>query len=212
MTTSTPNFNGVARAYRWLEYLTMGPLLEQSRFSHLTRLAGCSQALVLGDGDGRFTARLLGSDPSIRVEAVDLSRTMLWLLRRRCLAHAERLVTHEADARCFVPTVTADLVVTHYFLDCLSQSEVDALIAGLTPHLASGAIWLVSDFRIPGGLVRWPAWVLVRFLYVAFRLLTGLQPTRLPDHALPLQRCGFVRIAVARGMFGILTSEVWQRR
>jgi len=210
MTDKAPDFDGIARAYKWLEYATLGRLLERTRECHLARLRECSRALILGDGDGRFTARLLAENPDVRVEAVDLSAVMLRLLRARCAGAGARLETLQEDARGFTPSGVPDLVVTHFFLDCLTQAEVDALMARLTPRLAPKALWVVSDFRIPEGVMHWPAFVYVRLLYFAFRVLTGLRPTRLPDHAASLGRCGFELTAVERRMFGILTSEVWR--
>ena len=210
MSDSLPDFDPVARAYRWLEYGSLGPLLERTRECHLSRLSQSRQALVLGDGDGRFTARLLAAAPMVQVQAVDLSGTMLALLGRRCTASRNRLQIFQQDARKFTPNGKADLVVTHFFLDCLTQQEVDALVISLKPHLAGGALWLVSDFRIPNGLLRWPARLYVRALYLVFRVLTGLRITRLPNHEAAFERCGFARVASQRRLFGMLTSEVWQ--
>jgi len=211
MTDQTPDFDHIARAYQWLEYLTLGTLLERTRDCHLALLKDRSQAVILGDGDGRFTANLLAQSPRIRIEAVDLSRVMLSLLRKRCASHQARLQTFQQDARHFTPQRQPDLVVTHFFLDCLTQREVDDLVARLTSHLTPNALWVVSDFRIPDGVLRWPAWIYIRLLYFAFRLLTGLRTTRLPNHSAALERHGFAKVASQRRMLGILTSEVWQR-
>ena len=211
MSEALPDFDGVARAYRWLEYASFGPLLERTRECHLAFLRPCRHALILGDGDGRFTQHLLSSVPEITAEAVDLSGVMLALLRRRCEALENRLQTSQQDARTCTPSRQPDLVATHFFLDCLTQQEVDALVTRLTPSLSSGALWLVSDFRIPTGVLRWPAGIYIRALYFAFRILTGLRTTRLPNHQAVFERCGFTRIATQRRMFGILTSEIWQR-
>lgn len=209
--TGPPDFDRIARLYMWFEYLTLGPLLQRTRDCHLALLTNRSQALILGDGDGRFTARLLSQYPRIHVEAVDLSRVMLNLLRSRCASEQARLETYHADARFFTPRRQPDLVVTHFFLDCLSQTEVEALVARLTPQLAPDALWLVSDFRIPRGTLSWPARIFVRLLYFAFRLLTGLRTSRLPNHGAALECCGFVKVASQHYMLGMLTSEVWQR-
>ena len=202
---SDPNFDGIASAYRWMEYLALGPLLEQTRNSHLDLIGNRSQALILGDGDGRFTARLLRQNPMVQVEAVDLSGRMLELLRSRCEGNADRLRTHQADARSFVPTAPADLVVTHFFLDCLTQREVEALVERLTSQMAAECAWLVSDFRIPDGPEGWFARAYVRALYFTFHILTGLRVTRLPNHAKALERCGFRCAAQQVRSFGMLT-------
>ena len=210
MNERPPDFDRIARAYRWLEYASLGTLLERTRECHIPRLRACRRALVLGDGDGRFTVRLLETAPNIHVEAVDLSGVMLALLRDRCANFADRLQTFQQDVRTFRPHGQPDVIITHFFLDCLSQAEIDSVVGRLSPTLAPGTLWVVSDFRIPAGFLSGPAWIYIRALYFAFRVLTGLRVTRLPDHGSALRRCGFTRIAVERKMFGVLTAEVWE--
>jgi SAM-dependent methyltransferase len=210
------NFDLIARPYRWLEYLTLGRALERCRFHYLLSLLQQRQALILGDGDGRFLARLLAQNPQLQADAVDTSATMLALLRRRCEAAspntATRLQIHHTDALTFSLTHKEkyDLVVTHFFLDCLIQPDLEVLITRIAPTLAPGAFWLVSDFRIPSGPMRLPAKIVVRALYLAFRILTGLRTTRLPDHATPLIQAGLTRIAYHYRLAGLLTAELWQ--
>lgn len=208
-----PNFDRIARPYRWLEYLSLGKTLERCRFHFLPQLLDCHRALILGDGDGRFTATLLADNPSIQVDAIDISRTMLALLRQRSGSHSERLRTHHADARIFRydPRNQYDLVATHFFLDCFTQPDLNQLITQIQSALAPGAIWLISDFRIPAGTMRLPARIYVRSLYLAFRLLTGLKTTRLPDYATPLTEQGFTCVARHHSLAGMLTTELWRK-
>ena len=205
-----PDFDPIARPYRWLEYLALGKTLEHCRFHFLPQLLDRHRALILGDGDGRFTARLLATNQTIKITAVDTSAAMLALLRKRCAPNSNRLQTNQASALDFPFEGPYDLVVTHFFLDCLTQPDLETLIARITPMLAPEALWLISDFRIPSGAMRFPARIYIRSLYLAFRILTGLRTTRLPDHATPLTRSGFTRIAHHRSLAGLLTSELWQ--
>lgn len=232
MTAGAPaNFNRIARAYRWMEYLTFGPALWRCRTHFLPQLAARSNAhssshcnalsnvLIFGDGDGRFTATLLAANPHLQIDAVDSSASMLRLLARRARAASPdastRLRTHRADALAFAhslpPEAQYDLVATHFFLDCLTPSEVESLAQAISPHLNPGALWLLSDFRIPSGPMRLPARTLVRSLYLAFRILTGLRTSQLPDHAAALHTAGFTRTAHHLSLAGILTTELWTR-
>jgi hypothetical protein len=206
----TPNFDRIARPYRWLEYLSLGPALSHSRTHHLASgaLDQCRHALILGDGDGRFTAQLLPRNPKLTAEVVDCSPAMLQLLTRRCAPYAQRLTTHCTDARTHTPTLSPDLIVTHFFLDCLTQPEVEALIA----RLPRAPIWLISEFRIPTGPLRLPSQAFIRLLYLAFRILTGLEVSHLPDYATPLTLAGFQLTDERRLLFGILTTQLWSRR
>jgi len=216
------NFDRVARPYRWMEYLTFGPALWRCRTHFLSQLSehhNARTALVLGDGDGRFTAALLGANPHLHVDAADSSAAMLRLLSQRAAAAAPdaftRLRTHHADALAFAgslpPSTQYDLVVTHFFLDCFTQVEVTALAQAMASHLRPGALWLLSDFRIPSGPMRWAARILVRSLYLAFRTLTGLRTTQLPDHASTLRAAGFTQSAQHLSFFRILTTELWTK-
>jgi SAM-dependent methyltransferase len=214
---TTPNFDPVARLYRWAEYLTLGPLLQRTRTHFLPQLAPCRRALVLGDGDGRFLARLLQQNPGLQALAVDTSATMLQRLAARCRRAAAnaptRLHTHQASALHITPDPATDLIVTHFFLDCLTQPELDTLAANLAASTRPGTLWLLSDFAYPAHPVLGPIGVVyIRALYLAFRILTGLRVTHLPDPHAALTHAGFSRLARHQRLGGLLYTELWQRK
>jgi len=212
--SAAPDFDWMARPYRWLEYLTFGPFLWRCRVRWLPQLGGCRSALVLGDGDGRFTAALLRSNPQIRVHAADLSPRMLVSLKQAAKENIGRVTTEIADLRVSRPDEGAsyDLIVSHFFLDCLTTGEVADLALRLAPWVAPNALWVVSDFAIPatlfGKLVARP---LVAGLYLAFRWLTGLRQRSLPDHAPALAAAGWRLQDEDRQLGGLLFSQIWQR-
>jgi SAM-dependent methyltransferase len=219
MRKRSPNFDRIAPLYRWLEYLTFGPMLERCRFYRLPELTTARRALILGDGDGRFLAKLLKTNPDVRIDAIDLSPAMLRLLearvRRPGLEARSRLTVHCADARDFsLPhTVEAgdyDLIVTHFFLDCLTDLELSRLMDVLRPHIAPGTRWLVSEFRIPEqGLSAKSSLFIVSSLYRAFGVLTGLEVRELPAWNILLKNGGFSRDDQRTWLGGLLTSELW---
>ncbi len=209
MKTDHPNFDPIARHYRWLERLFLGPILQQTRTHHLPALKDRKQALILGDGDGRFAASLLQQNPALHAHAIDISPAMIDLLCAN-VGPSFHLRTQVADVRTLPPTRSPDLIVTHFLLDCLTQPELEALVTHLTHLMQPGALWLISDFRIPKGPLHYPALLYVRALYLAFRMLTGLRVTRLPDHVNPLRRAGLTSTAIHRSLFGLLTTELWQ--
>jgi hypothetical protein len=73
-------------------------------------------------------------------------------------------------------------------------------------------VWVVSDFALPHGpiarvLGRW----IIRGLYESFRLLTGLETRRLPDHGSVLRRGGWGLEDRGQRLCGLLISERWER-
>jgi len=209
----TANFDRIARPYRWLEYLSFGPLLQRTRTHWISAVSHCRSALVLGDGDGRFTAALLAANPRIHIHAVDLSPTMLSLLRSRC--DASRITTEAADLRSWQPRAgtSYDLITAHFFLDCLTTGEISTLANRLAPALQQEAIWLVTDFAIPHtSYGRFIATPIVQSLYAAFALLTGLGVRKLPDHDTALKRGGWQLQHAHQRAAGLLISQLWKLR
>jgi ubiquinone/menaquinone biosynthesis C-methylase UbiE len=211
-----PNFDRIAAIYRWAEYISLGPLLQSTRTGLLDQLNNPRHALVLGDGDGRFLEQLLLRYPQCTAVAADISAAMLDKLRRRCLHSvpnaATRLTTLQRSALEIDPPPANDLIVTHFLLDCFSQSDVDALITRIASQLAPGTLWLVSDFALPANqLLRPFARLYIASLYAAFRLLTGLRVRQLPDTQSALQRNGMRRITCVTLLGGLLYTELWQR-
>jgi len=215
--TPPPKFGRLARIYAALEWLSFGRALSHRRQCFLAdpRVTGARHALVLGDGDGRFTAALFVRNPLIQITAVDASSEMLAQLERRVRAQtpSARLDRKCVDVRSWpVPHANYDLVVCHFFFDCFTTRELASLIARVAPALAPNAHWLVSDFAVPRHTIWTPlAKALVRFLYFTFGLLTGLELTHLPDYQSALTCAQFELSAEETALGGALRSELWQR-
>ncbi len=200
------NCDWIAPHYWWLERVGMGSSLQQRRRWFLPELKTARRALVLGDGDGRFLRELLRENPTVRADYVDLSGRMLELARQK--AGTARVTYRQADARAadFAPR-EFDLIATHFFFDCFGPKELNRLIERITAAAKPRARWVVSEFRTPNIAAR----LLVRLLYLFFRLTTGLRTRQLADHRPILEAHGFRRIATAPGCGGVLISELWER-
>ncbi len=131
--------------------------------------AAGDHVVELGAGTGRnlefFGSRLMQLR---RVEAVDLCPALLDVARRRWAQFPNARVI-EADATCYVPSHSADVVYFSYALTMIPdwRAAVDNALAMLRP----GGILGVVDFHLPapyddgGGLSRraranrfWRAW------------------------------------------------------
>lgn len=210
----TPNFDRMTKHYRWMELLTFGPLLARCRETFLSELVSVRRALVLGDGDGRFTAELLRVNSEVRIDAVDLSPAMLDALLRRAGSNRSRVTAHCADVREWKPgNAQYDLVVTHFILDCLTSEECRSLAARLRGVVSDSAVWIVSEFAVPEGwfgqLVARP---LIWLLYQAFGVLSGLKIRSLPNHHAALHGAGFALKRQRARLRGLLVSEMWRSK
>ena len=138
---------------------------------------------------------------------------MLHLLRARCQRQGDgnRITAAIGIAPAIDSPAHCDLLVTHFFLDCLSQAEVKALAERAGAHCQPGFLWLLSDFGLPRHrLARGLALLYIRLLYLAFRLLTNLQTQQLPNAGEALLATGFHRVARAQWLGGFLYAELWE--
>jgi len=213
--TEAPDFNRLARLYRWMEFFSFGPFLALTRGTFVGRLGDRRRALVLGDGDGRFTARLLRANSAVHVDAVDGSGAMLAALMHRAGPNASRVSTQLTDIRAWRAPDTGsrepyDLIATHFFLDCLTTEEIEELAGRLRVAAKPGALWVVSEFAVPsGGFGRLIAGPIVAGLYFSFGMLTGLGVRALQDYGRGLRQAGFCLLERRQRLGGLLVAELW---
>lgn len=206
-----PDFDRLARLYRWMEIFTFGSALARCRNAFLPELGTARRALVPGDGDGRFTHELLRVNSEVQIDAVDASAAMLEALVSGAGTNSDRVRAHCADARKWRPDKSAyDLVATHFFLDCLTTDECRRLATRLRGVVSPSALWVVSEFAVPEGWFgRLVARPLIGLLYRAFGMLTGLRIRSLPDYDAALRDAGFVLKERRTRLRGLLVSEMW---
>jgi SAM-dependent methyltransferase len=213
---NTPaKFDRLSQVYRWMEYFSFGPYLQQCRNLRINDMVACRRALVYGDGDGRFLAELVRRAPEIRATTVDASNKMLDRLARRLPSGAQVRLLHADALECEpagFPDAPFDLVVSHFFLDCFNEAEIASLVAHVNVAVEKMALWVVSDFAIPRQRpARLLGMLIVRSLYLAFGLLTGLRARRLPDHARVMCEAGWMLEDRRELLLGLLVSERWRR-
>jgi len=212
------NCDRIARFYRPLEYVSFGGALQACRVMYLRDVGDCQRALVCGDGDGRFLVELLRTNRRVWADFVDLSEGMAELARLRVAAigpeAAARTHFHVADVREFKPSDGAayDLITAHFFLDCFDDAEVTSVARRLASYARPGATLLLSDFRIPPrGIAHYSAAAIVRGLYGAFRVATGLRVKRLPNYEDALERAGFRKQRETLKLGGLLVASLWRK-
>jgi len=208
-------FDRLARVYRWMEYFSFDSYLQKCRVFRLGEMASRRRALIYGDGDGRFLSYLVRCLPQIEVASVDASRQMLHQAAHRLPSGAHvRLI--QADAlECEVEALGEapfDLVVTHFFLDCFSEAEIASLLSRVNTATEEHALWVVSEFALPKrNPARLAGKLIIRALYLAFGLLTGLRTRRLPEYGRVMQQTGWILEGRREWLSGLLVSECWRR-
>jgi ubiquinone/menaquinone biosynthesis C-methylase UbiE len=210
------SFNRLAPHYRWMEWLLAGRKLQRCRTTFLPAVPPPRHALLLGEGNGRFLVELLRRFPRTRVVCMDASVRMLECARARLRANklnADRVEFLHADLLEQSPPMESfDLVVSHFFLDCLRPEQLGQVVARIAAATAPDARWLLADFcEPPGGAARWRARVILRAMYLFFRWATGLPATNVTPPDPYLERHGFQLCERRCTEWGLLHTDLWLR-
>jgi ubiquinone/menaquinone biosynthesis C-methylase UbiE len=203
------NFDPLARLYRYLEFGMFGRALWNRRIAYLRQLRVSQRVLMAGEGDGRFLTTFLKANPHARVDYFDSSAKMLSLARQRSIADQDRVRYFQADfLEVTQLPATYDAIVTHFFLDCFSEAELERVIAVMARSATADAYWVVSEFRGRTAGSR----LLIRGLYLFFGFTTGLRVREFPSYHPILCARGFRLIDAETSLGGLLTSELWSFR
>jgi ubiquinone/menaquinone biosynthesis C-methylase UbiE len=208
------NADRIAASYRWIEYAAFGRALELARFDFLPQASQARSVLILGEGDGRFLAKLLELNRHARVEVVESSGQMIELARSRVPAAGRgRVEFRQMDALAHrLPAGPFDLAVSHFFLDVLTPLEAESVVGRVDALLCPGAAWLVSEFQEPrSGFRKLHARMWLAAMYKFFAISAGLRVSSLPPYRDLLQSRGFAETAHRERRWGLIRSQVWRK-
>jgi len=212
------SFDRLAPHYRWMEWVLAGDKLQRCRRAFLNLIPSPAEALLVGEGNGRFLSELIRAHPRTRITCVDASAAMLERARQRVSAQkspgAGEVEFIQADALEWSPPPGRfNLIVTHFFLDCFRPEQLGPLLARLARAATPEADWLVADFAEPAaGWKRWRARVILQAMYLFFRRWTDLPATAITSPDAWLAGHGFVLRERRSYDWGLLRSDLWTRR
>ena len=210
------NFDRLAPHYHWLEKIFAGSLMQRCRISFLPATKNCRNALLIGEGTGRFLVELLRLNPRIQITCVEQCEVMIKQARRRVVRERlddSQIQFQQLDVLQWLPPKKKfDLVVTNFLLDCFRAEQLQKLIPRLAGSATADAIWLLADFRVPErGWRRWRARAILASLYAFFKVMTSLSASSLtaPDKFLAAN--GFKLVYRRQVNFGLVYADLWSR-
>jgi ubiquinone/menaquinone biosynthesis C-methylase UbiE len=199
-----------------MELVLAGEKLQRCRTAFLDRIAPPESILICGEGNGRFLLECRRTWQHAKILCTDASGRMLSVAKRRLTRGGlgdEGIQFLRADVLEWSPPKEAfDLIVTHFFLDCFRAEQLQAVIAKLATAARPKAAWLLADFQAPeSGLRRFRARMILRAMYIFFRIATRLPARRLTPPGPFLAGNGFVLRQQRMSEWGLLHSDLWER-
>jgi ubiquinone/menaquinone biosynthesis C-methylase UbiE len=208
------SFDFIAPHYRWLESVAFANTLQKARSFFLDQISTPRRILIAGEGNGRFLREFARKFPQTRIDCVDVSERMLQLAQEQlCDSNGGRIKFFRKDLLRWLPEENVyDVIVTHFFLDCFSEAEIEKLVAMLAKAATRNAVWLLADFSIPPEPLRElhaKAWLWV--MHRLFRGVARISARKLTDPLPFLEAEGFRCAHREQWRLGLVGSQLWQR-
>jgi len=211
------SFDTLAPHYRWMEFVLAGEKLQRCRMAFLDEIPTPQNILLLGEGHGRGLVECCRRFGSARITCIDSSAGMLAAAGRQLTSHnlkSSRVELMQADILKWTPPEnTYDLLITNFFLDCFTATQLEEIIRKVAGVATDDGNWLLSDFQVaPGTMSRIRSRLILWSMYSFFRLSTHLGAHKLTPPDSFLQRAGFSLRCSRQTEWGLLHSDWWQRR
>lgn len=171
------NYNNSAWFYDRLSKLVYGRALIKAQVYLLRFISPASKILIAGGGTGWILEELAKIHPSgLDITYVEISANMTALSQKR--KTDQNTVTFINDAVENVKLLPDfDVVITPFLFDNFVDVTVDSVFSHLHNLLKPGGLWLNADFQLTG---RWWQNVLLKSMFIFFRLLCGIEASKLP--------------------------------
>ncbi|MBL3657737.1 class I SAM-dependent methyltransferase [Fulvivirga sediminis] len=170
------NFNLIAPIYDVLSWMVYGKELLRAQVEYLNVIPAGAKVLIIGGGTGACLESLNKLNIPLEIIYLEASSAMIERARRRgplenlCINY--QLGT-EADLRG-----DFDVILTFFFLDLFSESNLKKIIQALYRSLKRDGIWLMADFRNTETL--WQK-QLIKVMYYFFRIVSRIEANGLLD-------------------------------
>jgi ubiquinone/menaquinone biosynthesis C-methylase UbiE len=177
-------FDLLAPVYDTLARWIIGKDIVNAQLCFLDQLHNCHRILILGGGSGWILESLCARFPHLEIDYVDVSPNMIKAAKEK-FSHYKRFRFIEGT-EVDIPEKNYDGVITNFYLDMFDAKNLTRVIEQIKNSLTHQATWIATDFVNEGKMHSFKLWCMYRF----FRVITGIEATRLPDWAFQLNQAG----------------------
>ena len=198
-------FDFIAPVYDWMARLVFGKAITESQTIFLNRIPAGAEILILGGGTGWLLEKISEQNKSCKILYVDASAKMI---KKSKLRKTQDEVQFVQGVLQDIPEQRRfDVIVTNFYLDLFSDSNLKIVIEQIHAHTKPSSQWLVADFI---DTVWWHR-MMLRVMYVFFRVVAGIDGSQLPVWGNALQAQGWAKAAEQLHFRGFINTSFWVR-
>lgn len=182
------NYNLIAPVYDFLKRIVFGNSLIKAECHFLKNIKADSSLLVVGSGTSEFLEHI---DISLfsRIYCLDKSKKMCQITISRAfnLGFKDKIDVICEDFIDFKTSEKFDIVALPFLLDCQSEQDIPVILNKVEHLTKQRAHMIITDFyrESDNYLIKK---VLIKLMYLFFRVSTNISRTSLPDFQLIIEK------------------------
>ncbi|MGZ3755761.1 MAG: class I SAM-dependent methyltransferase [Mucilaginibacter sp.] len=202
------NYNNAAWFYDRLSRLVYGNVLVDAQVYLLQYVPPNSKLLIVGGGTGWILDELSRIHPSgLKITYVEISEKMANLSRQRNVGNNEVIFINDAIENVALRG-DFDAIITPFLFDNFTKDTLNKVFTHIK-HLAKpNGLWLNTDFQLTG---KWWQNVLLRTMFVFFKICCGIEASRLPDIDHLFIESNYTAIAQKTFFGDFITSKAFRK-
>lgn len=202
------NFNSVAFIYDFMAQLVFGKAILKAQSGLLHTIPDSSSVLILGGGTGFILEELDKLSLPLSVTYVEPSSAMIRRAKARSPFNCIEVDFIQDRHEAVLGADRFDVVITNFFLDVFTREQLPEVVRQVSSLTADNGMWLLTDFVITG--VWWQK-VLVKIMYLFFRVTARLEGDQLLNFNDYLSKTGFTSVKSESFYHGMISSHIFKR-
>ncbi len=203
------NYDTIAFVYDRVARLVFGHTLIDAQQYLVEAIPPGARVLIAGGGTGWILETIAAHHPAgLHITYIDASEKMIALARKR-KAGGNEVAFIAADIQQAQLADGYDVVFTAFFLDNFDQQSAEVVFNKVHMALVPGGQWLYADFQNTTA----PAHkVLLRIMYMFFRLLCRIPARELPDIQGSFKKYGYTRTGLRTFRKNWIAAEIYHKQ
>lgn len=182
------NYNNSAWFYDSLARMVYGSALVNSQIYLLQHIPAGSNVLVVGGGTGWVLDELTRIHATgLSVTYVEIAPNMMALSKKRDTGGNRVVFINDAIENVVLPA-DFDIALTPFLLDNFSEENLIKLFNSISTLLKKEGLWLTVSFQLTG---KWWQWVLLKSMILFFKLICGIEASKLPGINMCFDKNGY---------------------
>ncbi|RZL40542.1 MAG: class I SAM-dependent methyltransferase [Pedobacter sp.] len=175
------NYDKIAKRYDSLSRLIYGKAQVNAQINQLKYIPENSSILIAGGGTGWILEEISKIQSiGLKITYVEISGNMINLSKARNVQDNEVKFVN-IGVEDFTSEELFDVVLTPFLFDNFSAERAKVVFKKLDEMLRDNGLWLLVDFNLNGENGKWWKWIMLKSMYVFFKLLKIVEANKLTD-------------------------------